>query len=95
MRILKIDVVLIPRRERGPALNSGVRACFGSRRRKVILKKYFALENPTGMCPLLKKRPDVPEYSIRMDIRPVPENMANHFPLCLFVIFRKKIIAKT
>lgn len=55
MRILKIDVVLIPRRERGPALNSGVRACFGSRRRKVILKKYFALEKFDRNVPVTEK----------------------------------------
>lgn len=55
MRILKIDVVLILRRERGPALNSGVRACFGSRRRKVILKKYFALEKSDRNVPVTEK----------------------------------------
>ena len=49
------DVVLIPRRERGPALNSGVRACFGSRRRKVILKKYFALEKSDRNVPVTEK----------------------------------------
>ena len=38
MRILKIDVVLIPRRERGPALVSGAGVRFRSRRSKVILK---------------------------------------------------------
>lgn len=51
-------------------------------------------QNPPG-APVSEKRPDMPEYGIRTDIRPVPGNMANHFPLCLFVIFRKKIIAAT
>jgi len=53
MRILKIDVVLIPRRERGPALASAVGVRFRSRRSKVTLKNYFALEPKRGDKSLL------------------------------------------